>query len=130
MKLEVGKYYRTRDGRKAGPIEENAWQDGDYKFSGMMGLAEITFDEDGFYIDEDHEYDFDLIAEWVDEPVMEAAAAALVVSSNQLMIDRAPNGGWIVIELGEAVSEPRIIGAYTTAAEMIAALSMALGVTK
>lgn len=25
MKLEIGKYYKTRDGRKAGPIEESAW---------------------------------------------------------------------------------------------------------
>lgn len=121
MKIEVGKFYRTRDGQKVGPMEENDDGDyGEYTFIGALGAANLTFTADGFYIVPEQEYDFDLIAEWVDEPVVGVAA-----DHQPVMLFPAPNGGWVVHG-----NEGDVIGAYTTSAEMIAALSMALGVTK
>ena len=67
MKLEVGKFYRTRDGRKAGPIKD---------YNGLW--AGIVQDDPGsgrdgrlFYQDTGKhrfgEIQFDLVAEWEDE---------------------------------------------------------------
>ena len=66
MKLEVGKYYRTRDGRKVGPLESSDYGDaGGYyiegygliKPDGRFGYGSCVFNPD-----------LDLVAEWVDEP--------------------------------------------------------------
>lgn len=66
MKLEVGKYYRTRDGRKVGPLQpsDNGDAGGYYikdygliKPDGRFGY--------GYY---GWSSDLDLVAEWVDEP--------------------------------------------------------------
>lgn len=63
LKLEVGRYYRTRDGRKFGPAE---WKDGFFSINGWhynlhgihgyRGQTELSFRK------------LDLIAEWQDEP--------------------------------------------------------------
>jgi len=66
MKLEVGKYYRTRDGEKVGPMradprgrargfewaDEHDWA---WRADGTFDIRRLECDED-------------LIAEWVDEP--------------------------------------------------------------
>ncbi len=77
LKIEAGKYYRTRDGRKVGPIvvaQGNGkpwpWKDATrpfyYRETGYScpGAADLHNDAD------------DLIAEWVDEPVTEPAPIA------------------------------------------------------
>lgn len=77
FKIEAGKYYRTRDGRKVGPIvvaQGNGkpwpWKDATrpfyYRETGYScpGAADLHNDAD------------DLIAEWVDEPVTEPAPIA------------------------------------------------------
>lgn len=56
MKLEVGKYYRTRDGRKVGPI---------YSISPGSNWVRMGNHEPLYPAN-------DLIAEWQDEPVVEA----------------------------------------------------------
>lgn len=59
MKLEVGKYYRTSDGRKVGPIEPVMVVAGHFHYDASRG----TFSEDGTsYAGADK----DIIAEWSD----------------------------------------------------------------
>ena len=64
MQIEAGKYYRTRDGRKAGPAVKRhdgeyglsvPWPEGDYFYS-SDGKSCLGYRSD------------DLIAEWTDEP--------------------------------------------------------------
>lgn len=71
MKIEAGKYYRTREGRKAGPMEKSAsasycWSayvDGD---NGRVWRDDGT--HGGMYIKRNEE--FDLVAEWPNEPTL------------------------------------------------------------
>lgn len=62
IKLEAGKYYRTRDGRKVGPMRNDS------------GLSLYQWDcnhTSQFYDDfgrADDGSEYDLIAEWTDEP--------------------------------------------------------------
>ena len=65
MKLEVGKYYKTRDGRKVGPMVETSLHD--YRF---------TTDRENWYLvngihafdDGNIDVNADIIAEWTDTP--------------------------------------------------------------
>lgn len=67
MKMEVGKYYRTRDGEKVGPMKKQ--NDATYPFCGQMGdVRNPSFTEDGYFWQNKTEYIDDLIAEWTDEP--------------------------------------------------------------
>jgi hypothetical protein len=63
LKIEAGKYYRTRDGRKVGPMRQDkkVWSDGVWT-DGIQGWY-----EDGSYWTTRKTYQ-DLIAEWTDEP--------------------------------------------------------------
>lgn len=64
MKIEAGKYYKTRDGRKVGPMASRTsphgwiWED-DEGFS---------YDCRGRFTEDKRPYRRDLIAEWTDEP--------------------------------------------------------------
>ena len=68
MKIEAGKFYRTRDGRKVGPMFEYTW------FDKSDDVAFIETEGDGHYWSVDGKYckgsssDHDLIAELADEP--------------------------------------------------------------
>ena len=66
MQLEVGKYYKTRDGRKVGPATKSRSGDPGVFFIDGHGLCK----PDGRfgYGDRDWHKDLDLIAEWTDEP--------------------------------------------------------------
>lgn len=69
LKIEAGKYYRTRAGRKAGPIKRSFY-DG-YAFSGgVEGGRELIWQEDGthgsYFIP--RRDGCDLVAEWIDAP--------------------------------------------------------------
>lgn len=64
VKLEKGKYYRTRDGRKVGPMVMN-FVSKTHPFSCQNGYI---YKVDGGYLIENHEHVFDIIAEWGDEP--------------------------------------------------------------
>lgn len=74
LKIEAGKYYRTRDGRKVGPVTyrdgyfiANLWH---YNSAGECGY-EGRHDPSHDWRDE-----HDLIAEWVDEPLNAADPVA------------------------------------------------------
>lgn len=67
LQLEAGKYYRTRDGRKVGPMRH----EGGYWFGDVVdGPHSKAFLPDGNHGNEfiSNQPEFDLIAEWVDEP--------------------------------------------------------------
>ncbi|UKK94956.1 ribosomal protein L7/L12 [Brucella pseudogrignonensis] len=75
LKIEAGKYYRTRDGRKVGPME--AWCFGgwhsdraEHPLNGGVWLDDGTAKYAGAKDSPD------LIAEWIDEPVKAAAPVA------------------------------------------------------
>lgn len=65
LQIEAGKFYRTRDGRKAGPLRDQGTGDG-YPFDERDSMdfwsptGKSQFDDN------------DLIAEWIDEPVVAA----------------------------------------------------------
>ncbi len=76
LKIEAGKFYMTRDGRKVGPMIEDKWHDRDYgwtvehEFNAEYGKA---WRADGtFHVVRGKEHSADLIAEWVDDPVAKA----------------------------------------------------------
>lgn len=64
MKIEEGKFYRTRDGRKSGPmsftLDDLAWVNGRHETAVFRdtGLADVG-----------KELPSDLVAEWTDGPV-------------------------------------------------------------
>ncbi len=78
LKIEAGKYYCTRDGRKAGPLM--ARNNDSYAFAadiaGDIGIR--IFQKDGVHGSRwiGNEPNLDLIAEWIDEPVKVAAPVA------------------------------------------------------
>ena len=61
MKIEVGKYYKTRDGYRVGPICESGSIQGWFHYFGSEGF----FNERGHSVSQ---LDPDLIAEWVETP--------------------------------------------------------------
>jgi hypothetical protein len=64
MKIEEGKFYRTRDGRKVGPMTYNLKES---IFPWMCESSRQTFRKDGYFcLSGDHE--LDLVAEWTEEP--------------------------------------------------------------
>jgi len=75
LKIEAGKYYRTRDGRKVGPMEVwclGGWHSdrAEHPLNGGVWLDDGTAKYAGAKDSPD------LIAEWIDEPVKVAAPVA------------------------------------------------------
>lgn len=73
MKIEVGKYYKTRDGRKVGPMEVSMWSEllkariGGPSF--LFNISDGTHgDRDSCFECIDNQPELDLIEEWRDEP--------------------------------------------------------------
>lgn len=80
MQIEAGKYYKTRDGRKVGPMERNHgnWAKTHPWTAEVCGAVR----DDGTWASERGDIsDFDLIAEWTEPteaPAAEPAAAPAV----------------------------------------------------
>lgn len=76
LKIEAGKFYRTRDGRKVGPIENRKREDAEHPFiwNWPDGRGNRIYKPDGTNYSDRND---DLIAEWVDEPVKAAAPVAV-----------------------------------------------------
>jgi len=67
VKLEVGKYYKTREGKKVGPAEHNDCIP--YPFNVPHGGRFMGYASDGKLCLDDIKYrDHDIIAEWSDAP--------------------------------------------------------------
>jgi len=80
--IEAGKFYKTRDGRKVGPMEKTAHSGDRYWVSKDIGLPSYGpyWCENGAFY-EDKEFKFDLIAEWA-EPAAPAAPAVATASND------------------------------------------------
>jgi len=63
MKIEVGKYYRRRDGQKVGPMARSGCNNFPWHQSGLY----MTFKDNGRRFD-CQEHPTDLIAEWTEAP--------------------------------------------------------------
>lgn len=69
MKIEAGKYYITRDGRKVGPM--CVYEDLDNIFHVKTGVGSVEhWDNNGVHGEGIYAYqpNLDLVAEWKDEP--------------------------------------------------------------
>lgn len=69
MRIEEGRFYKTRDGRKAGPLESHHAGDEVFFGGGVVSdqRAGRAWRPDGAHDFGDH--NLDLIAEWIDGPV-------------------------------------------------------------
>ncbi|MDO3431146.1 ribosomal protein L7/L12 [Rhizobium sp. CBN3] len=70
LTIEAGKFYKTRDGCKVGPVSRAPW--GGFSDS-SRSITSQSWNEDGSFI-KGAVGNLDLIAEWVDEPVAVAAS--------------------------------------------------------
>lgn len=91
MKLEVGKYYRTRDGQKVGPM---------YLIPTITDLHRFTFTHNGGVscwseagISWSDKVSRDLIAEWQDEPAQTTRATILDTAKQYVTHDRQATHG-------------------------------------
>lgn len=77
MKLEVGRFYRTRDGRRAGPLRKGSGEEGGAFSYDVEGSLNNPFDccEDGKYYISSRQCELDLVAEWVEEKPEELPTA-------------------------------------------------------
>lgn len=105
MKIEVGKYYRTRGGNKAYIAGE--YCNGGYgrRFAGQIGELYVPYTIDGGDLDTQYEdSDDDIIAPWQDEP---KEIEKLSVSSHAFGYDYTLELKSKLNELVEAVNELR-----------------------
>jgi hypothetical protein len=74
--IEAGKYYRTRDGRKVGPIRIDEHDD-QYPLGARCEAEDCTlwYTAGGHYWTTELKSEHDLIAEWVHEPAVAVAAS-------------------------------------------------------
>lgn len=87
LRIEAGKYYRTRDGRKVGPaVKHNSEDYGRWPWE--VPQNDVTFAEDGKHMSDGTESPDDLVAEWV-EP--KSCAAAEVDNLRDEYGPRGPN---------------------------------------
>ncbi|MDR6431053.1 hypothetical protein [Brucella pseudogrignonensis] len=88
FKIEAGKYYRTRDGRKVGPMM--ARNNHSYAFAadiaGDIGIR--IFQKDGVHGSRwiGNEPNLDLIAEWIDEPVKATAPFPFILRNLEFTV--------------------------------------------
>lgn len=124
MRLEEGKYYRTRDGRKAGPVRriDGEWnaanaQDGNWRYDDDGGLTNFGGD------------DLDLIAEWTEGPVRTVTRREVVegvygrLKVNQTYATEPSVGIKLVDRNGKELGES---GAGMTSTELKAAAAVLL----
>lgn len=76
LRIEAGKFYKTRDGRKVGPMEGPMWSS--YWHDDVMWFDGESYGHDGQVLGEETQLG-DLIAEWADEPVATAPKAKFKV---------------------------------------------------
>lgn len=92
VKLEVGKFYRTRDGRKVGPLSPWQGKDDPWPFSAVYGeCSRASFSASGVACDgpwpEGLKPDLDIIAEWTDEAAAATSANRYARTINGATVD-------------------------------------------
>lgn len=83
MKLKIGGFYRTRDGRKVGPMRKPHGVNERYQWDATGEHGTGQFYKDTGEADDGHDYD--LIAEWVDEPAAQPAAPVRTVTRKEIV---------------------------------------------
>lgn len=76
FKIEEGKFYKTRDGRKIGPMVVAQGRGKPWPWKSRYGLNIYYFKENGFSCPGSahlHRDTDDIVAEWIDEPVTESS---------------------------------------------------------
>ena len=109
IKIEAGKFYKTRDGRKVGP----AFIVGSCAvFGNGSNYASAVWADDGRSSHRDDKLslkDNDIIAEWIDEPVAKPsndnAKPRFKVGDRVKSVEKGPTGGYVgvIIEDDESV---------------------------
>ncbi|WP_435657240.1 ribosomal protein L7/L12 [Brucella pituitosa] len=111
FKIEAGKYYRTRDGRKVGPVRSEGL---------YWGAPEVN---DSYYDDgrqwRAYESHHDLIAEWVDEPVKAAAPFPFILRNLEFTV--APIAKPAIVALIENGQPKPSVAPFVHANETLAA---------
>lgn len=107
LKIEAGKFYKTRDGRKVGPMA--AWPDEEDCFKSSDLLRGGLWKTDGSSYFKGASDSPDLIAEWIDEPVAKPsndnAKQKFKVGDRVKYVEKGPTGGYlgVIIEDDESV---------------------------
>lgn len=87
MKIEEGKFYRTRCGFKVGPVTlRRSPDEGSFPWIGISAGASFTFQEDGRWFPPDTT-GFDLVAEWADEFVSEGSKEGVKFDTGKPRLD-------------------------------------------
>ena len=68
MKIEAGKYYRTRDGKKVGPMERDTYAGTEWPWTADNYIDRCRDDGTCSTYDQPDERPSDIVAEWTDEP--------------------------------------------------------------
>jgi hypothetical protein len=76
MNIEEGKFYRSNDGRKVGPISPAMYPNGDFRWTAPQG-GPYLWQASGVYGDNRDE-NLDLVAEWLDGPVRLVTSKVIV----------------------------------------------------
>lgn len=102
LKIEAGRYYRTRDGRKVGPMEPAKYSDGWY--DAATRVTSQRWEKDGTFIPGELSL-LDLIAEWVDEPAAPVSAQVDAIAEEYGSGKREPRPWDRHSERAEAVND-------------------------
>jgi hypothetical protein len=87
LQLQAGKFYKTRDGRKVGPLVE----DEDDCFPFISHDLSETWRADGTWsLDRQEKHRLDLIAEWTDTPIVTAATVDAINEEYGPAVREAP----------------------------------------
>ncbi len=121
LTIETGKYYRTRDGRRAGPMEYGNDDDFSYVSHVEGEIGNRIFQKDGTHGSRwiVHNPALDLIAEWVDEPVKAAAPLPFILRNLEFMV--APIAKPAIVALIENGQPKPSVAPFVHANEMLAA---------
>lgn len=109
LKIEAGRFYRTRDGQKVGPMARWSYS-AEHPWEQQGGSSVFTKGGDIWRDDGTSEYDVPpIIAEWIDEPVAKPsndnAKPKFKVGDRVKSVEKGPTGGYVgvIIEDDESV---------------------------
>jgi len=116
LKIEAGQYYRTRDGRKVGPVSDHG---------GYFSANEMHYNsagECGYEGRHDPSHDWrdhlDLIAEWIDEPIKAAEPVQFTMRNFKLTVE--PVSKPAIVALIENGQPKPSVAPFVHANEMLA----------
>ncbi len=105
MKIEVGKFYRTRDGRKVGPVTDvgGAKRNGHWIATIPEGLPNRSSWWTNGRTHLEYVSQEDIVAEWSDGPVREVVTTRCEIVPGVyggLVVDLSPAKGYVSVGIG------------------------------